>query len=180
MEVDSSKVKLYSIDKIVNKKKDENGLTQYEIKWSGIEKINNSWQRLEILIEDKAFDSIFEFEKTSYAKSLPMNKDTENFLQIFEEYLTGNIKINEYGDYPLDEAEKILNIIIDYNSNERYALIHWKKRLYNNVEIQPLNSWVNCKVLSVFDGELFSNFMRELIEKNHNDFIKKKKNRKIN
>jgi hypothetical protein len=179
MEVDSSKVKLYSIDKIVNKKKDENGLTQYEIKWSGVEKINNSWQRLEILIEDKAFDSIFEFEKTDYAKSLPMNEDTENFLKIFEEYLSKNIKINEYGDYPLDEAEKILNIIMDYNSNERYALIQWKKRIYNNIEIQPLNSWVNCKVLSVFDGELFCNFMKELIEKNHNEFLRKK-NKKIN
>ncbi len=179
MEVDSSKVKLYSIDKIVNKKKDENGLTQYEIKWSGVEKINNSWQRLEILIEDKAFDSIFEFEKTDYAKSLPMNEDTENFLKIFEEYLSKNIKINEYGDYPLDEAEKILNIIMDYNSNERYALIQWKKRIYNNIEIQPLNSWVNCKVLSVFDGELFCNFMKKLIEKNHNEFLRKK-NKKIN
>ena len=171
MELDSSKVKLYSIEKIVNKKKDENGLTQYEIKWAGYDKIDNSWQRLEILIEDKAFDSIFEFEKTSYAKSLPMNKDTENFLQIFEEYLTGNIKINEYGDYPLDEAEKILNIIIDYNSNERYALIHWKKRLYNNVEIQPLNSWVNCKVLISFDGELLFNYINQLIENNKENII---------
>ena len=179
MEVDSSKVKLYSIDKIVNKKKDENGLTQYEIKWSGVEKINNSWQRLEILIEDKAFDSIFEFEKTDYAKSLPMNEDTENFLKIFEEYLSKNIKINEYGDYPLDEAEKILNIIMDYNSNERYALIQWKKRIYNNIEIQPLNSWVNCKVLSVFDGELFSNFMKELIEQNYKNNIQRRKNKNI-
>ena len=179
MEVDSSKVKLYSIDKIVNKKKDENGLTQYEIKWTGNDKIDNSWQRLEILIEDKAFDSIFEFEKSDYAKSLPMNQDTQNFLQIFEEYLSRNIKINEYGDYPLDEAEKILNIIMDNYSNERYALIHWKKRLYNNIEFQPLNSWVNCKVLSVFDGELFSNFMKELIEQNYKNNIQRRKNKNI-
>ena len=179
MELDSSKVKLYSIEKIVNKKKDENGLTQYEIKWTGYDKIDNSWQRLEILIEDKAFDSIFEFEKSDYAKSLPMNQDTKNFLQIFEEYLSRNININEYGDYPLDEAEKILNIIMDNYSNERYALIHWKKRLYNNIEFQPLNSWVNCKVLSVFDGELFSNFMKELIEQNYKNNIQRRKNKNI-
>ncbi len=179
MELDSSKVKLYSIEKIVNKKKDENGLTQYEIKWAGYDKIDNSWQRLEILIEDKAFDSIFEFEKSDYAKSLPMNQDTKNFLQIFEEYLSRNININEYGDYPLDEAEKILNIIMDNYSNERYALIHWKKRLYNNIEFQPLNSWINCKVLSVFDGELFSNFMKELIEQNYKNNIQRRKNKNI-
>ena len=179
MELDSSKVKLYSIEKIVNKKKDENGLTQYEINWAGYDKIDNSWQRLEILIEDKAFDSIFEFEKSDYAKSLPMNQDTKNFLQIFEEYLSRNININEYGDYPLDEAEKILNIIMDNYSNERYALIHWKKRLYNNIEFQPLNSWVNCKVLSVFDGELFSNFMKELIEQNYKNNIQRRKNKNI-
>ena len=64
---------LYSIEKIVNKKIDENGLTQYEIKWFGYEESENSWQTLELLIEDKAFDSIFDFEKTNYAKSLPMN-----------------------------------------------------------------------------------------------------------
>ena len=162
---------LYSIEKIVNKKIDENGLTQYEIKWFGYEESENSWQTLEILIEDKAFDSIFDFEKTNYAKSLPMNFDTKNFLTVFEEYITQNINQNEYGDYPLDKADKILCISMDNKTNEKYALISWKKRIENNKEIQPLNSWVNCKVLISFDGELLFNYINQLIENNKENII---------
>ena len=155
---------LYLIEKIVNKKINEDGVTQYEIKWENYEESENTWQLLDILIEDKAFDSIFEFENTDFAKSLPMNDDTKNFLRVFEEYISDNRKQNEYGDFPDDQAEKILKITNDIFTNEKYALISWKKR---NNKIKPLNSWVNCKVLAVYDGELFSKFFKKLIESNH-------------
>ena len=161
--MESSK-ELYSIDKIVNKKINEDGITQYEIKWEDYAETENTWQLLEILIEDKAFDSIFEFENTDFAKSLPMNEDTKNFLYVFEEYISDNRKQNEYGDFPDDQAEKILNITMDHITNEEYALISWKMR---DNKIKPKDSWVNCKVLAVYDGELFSKFIKNLIEYNH-------------
>ena len=163
--MESEKEDLYQIEKIINKKTDEYGLTIYEIKWEQYDESENSWQSLEILIEDKAFDSIFEFESTDYAKTLPMNEDTKDFLNVFEEYISENTKIqNEYGDFPFDIPDRVLKITLDHISNEKYALISWKKR---NNNFQPLNSWVNCKVLAVYDGELFSKFIKNLIEYNH-------------
>ena len=163
--MESEKEDLYQIEKIINKKTDEYGLTIYEIKWEQYDESENSWQSLEILIEDKAFDSIFEFESTDYAKTLPMNEDTKDFLNVFEEYISENTKIqNEYGDFPFDIPDRVLKITLDHISNEKYALISWKMR---DNKIKPKDSWVNCKVLAVYDGELFSKFIKNLIEYNH-------------
>ena len=60
---------------------------------------------------------------------------------------------------------------MDNKTNEKYALISWKKRIENNKEIQTLNSWVNCKVLISFDGELLFNYINQLIENNKENII---------
>ena len=111
--------KLYEIEKILDKKIDINNETQYLIKWKGLNQNENSWQKLEILIEDKAFDPIIEFEKSDYAKSQIMNNDTKLFLEIFEEYSLENSKIiSNYGDFPIDSPENIIKIILDEKSNQ--------------------------------------------------------------
>ena len=156
--------KLFEIEKILNKKTDINNETQYLIKWKGLEQNENSWQKLELLIEDKAFDAIIEFEKSEYAKSLQMNNDTKLFLDIFEEYSLENSKvISNYGDFPIDSPLQIIKIILDEETNQRFALIKWKCRSNGN---QPLDSWVNVKVLICFDGELLYNFLKNRIIKN--------------
>ena len=156
--------KLYEIEKILDKKIDINNETQYLIKWKGLNQNENSWQKLEILIEDKAFDPIIEFEKSDYAKSQIMNNDTKLFLEIFEEYSLENSKIiSNYGDFPIDSPENIIKIILDEKSNQRFALIKWKCRINGN---QPLDSWVNVKVLICFDGDLLYNFLKNRIIKN--------------
>ena len=165
--------KLYEIEKILDKKIDINNETQYLIKWKGLNQNENSWQKLEILIEDKAFDPIIEFEKSDYAKSQIMNNDTKLFLEIFEEYSLENSKIiSNYGDFPIDSPENIIKIILDEKSNQRFALIKWKCRSNGN---QPLDSWVNVKVLICFDGELLYNFLKNRIIKN-GDLINFKNN----
>ena len=155
--------KIFEIEKILNKKTDINNETQYLIKWKGLDQNENSWQKLELLIEDKAFDAIIEFEKSEYAKSLQMNNDTKLFLDIFEEYSLENSKIiSNYGDFPIDSPENIIKIILDEKSNQRFALIKWKCRSNGN---QPLDSWVNVKVLICFDGDLLYNFLKNRIIK---------------
>lgn len=154
------KENLYEIEKIVNKKIDDNNETQYEIKWKNFEE--NTWQKLSILIEDKAFDSIIEFEKTSYAKSLKMNYDTLNFIKVFEEYTTNNIKFNsKYGDFPFDEPLEIIKVVLDEGTNEKFAFIKWKQR-FNG--FQPENSYVNVKVVICFSSLLYFDFLKNKIK----------------
>ena len=69
MSFDDEAVQRYEIERIVSKRTTQQGFTEYYIKWKDYNDDENTWEPLENLIEDKAFEVIFNFENSEETKA---------------------------------------------------------------------------------------------------------------
>ena len=109
----------YEVEKIVNKKRNINGVILYEVKWLGYPEDQNTWEPLSHLTKVKKM--IAEFEKTKGK-------------EIDEEWKKGKLEF--------DKPKKIIGIQL---MNKKLLLkIRWKKRFK---KIQPKDTCIEYNII---------------------------------
>lgn len=148
----------YEVEKVVGKKRLDNGKLVYLIKWVGYDSSQNTWESLQNLSNVKGM--IEEFERSV------LNKDDDVSWKI------GNLK---------DDTPKYI-ISSELKDDKIQLFVRWKKRVSN---VQPSNSYVpylDMKskypqiLLEFFEQNLFINnieyeyqaFTKKLIPKSKN------------
>ena len=157
----------YEIEAILSNRTTPEKQTEYLIKWKGFGNEDSTWEPLQNLIEDKAFDAIFQFEnsQTNETHIHNRNKDVIDFLIYFKEFDSSNpeyiekTSCNPIGHFPYDEPLKIIKLHRRKTNNELYALIEWKPRPSNT---KPENSYINTRILSVFSPEIYVEYLESL------------------
>ena len=104
----------YEVEKIVNKKRNLNGVILYEVKWLGYPEDQNTWEPLSHLTKVKKM--IAEFEKIKGK-------------EIDEEWKKGKLDF--------DKPKKIIGIQL--NNNKLLLKIRWKKRFK---KMQPKDTFI--------------------------------------
>ena len=169
MSFDDEAVQRYEIERIVSKRTTQQGFTEYYIKWKDYNDDENTWEPLENLIEDKAFEVIFNFENSEETKAkYPIqNRDVINFIKSFSEFDPSNkLYVNmtssmSFGGFPLDKPERILGLEKNYATQEIYAIIECSMR--ENTGIKPKSTAVRTDIHSVFDPELYLDYLEKNI-----------------
>lgn len=159
----------YEIEHIKKRRTTTQGYTEYLIKWKDYGNDEMTWEPLDNLITDRAFDAIFEFENNEENQKNNPNraKDVIDFLRAFKEFdskspffceITPQMRI---GGFPLDKPKAILGIEQNKLTKEIYVTIEWEER--ESTGIKPMNTSVRSEIVMVFAPQLYLEYLERII-----------------
>lgn len=155
----------FEIEKIIARRVTSQGYTEYLIKWKNYSNEENTWEPLENLIIDRAFNSIFEFENNEENQKNNPNRaqDVIDFLRAFKEFdpkspfyceITPEMRI---GGFPLDKPKAILGMEQNPYTKEIYVKIEWEMR--ESTGIKPMDTAVRSQIVMVFAPQLYLDYL---------------------
>lgn len=159
----------YEIERIEKRRTTTQGYTEYLIKWKDYGNDEMTWEPLDNLVTDLAFDAIFEFENNEENQKNNPNraKDVIDFLRTFKEFdskspfyfeITPQMRI---GGFPLDKPKAILGIEQNRLTKELYVKIEWEER--ESTGIKPMNTSVRSEIVMVFAPQLYLEYLERVI-----------------